>query len=256
VATTKPVPIEGGCFCGAIRYRVEGAPSAISICHCQSCRRASGAPTVSWFVIARGQFTLLSGSPVTYRSSAHVDRGFCGKCGTPLTYVHDSAPDTVELTTASLDHPSAMQPTREIWLSDKLPWVPVNQELDHHSGEAQSTFTPPGWPTVTPRIIAAGAEALVEFVKRVFDATGNYHPQAPAELRIGDSMIMISDAGVRAPTPACLYVYVANVDATWQRALDAGARCVEQPSNTPYGDRRGIVLDRWGNTWQIATRLS
>jgi hypothetical protein len=134
-------PIEGGCFCGAIRYRVDGAPFSISICHCQSCRRASGAPTVSWFVVTRGQFTLLSGSPSTYRSSAHVHRGFCGKCGTPLTYEHDSAPDSVELTTASLDHPAAMQPTKEIWLSDKLPWVTVNQDLDHHSGEAQPGFT-------------------------------------------------------------------------------------------------------------------
>ncbi len=52
---------------------------------------------------------------------------------------------------------------------------------------------------------------------------------------------MISDAGVRAPTAACLYVYVADVDATWQRAVDAGAQPVEPPSNTPYGDRRGIV---------------
>jgi uncharacterized glyoxalase superfamily protein PhnB len=249
--------IEGGCLCGSIRYSVDGRPSSISICHCQSCRRAGGAPTVAWFVISRAQFTLLSGSPCEYPSSVHVRRSFCGKCGTQLAYEHDSAPDTVELTVASLDEPSAIQPTQEIWLADKLPWIAVNQDLEHYREETSPTprFKPRGWNTVTPRIIAADAKSLVEFVKRVFDATGDYHPQAPAEMKIGDSIVMVSDAGVRAPTAACLYVYVADVDATWQRAVDAGGQAIETPSNTPYGDRRGIVMDRWGNTWQIATRL-
>jgi PhnB protein len=249
--------IEGGCLCGAIRFRVEGAPVSISICHCQSCRRAGGAPSVSWFVISRRQFTILSGSAVEYPSSARVKRGFCGRCGTQLIYEHDSAPDTIELTTASLDEPSEMQPTKEIWLSDKLPWAAVNQNSDHHWDEESPLprFKPVGWSSVTPRIVAVDAKSLVEFVKQVFDATGEYRDQAPAEMKLGDSIIMISDAGVRAPTVACLYVYVANVDATWQRAIVAGAHSIEAPGNTPYGDRRGIALDRWGNTWQIATRL-
>lgn len=250
--------IEGGCLCGAIRYRVEGKPSAISICHCQSCRRASGAPTVSWFVISRGEFTLLSGSPVSYTSSVHVKRSFCGKCGTQLAYEYDSAPDTIELTTASLDEPSVLQPTKEIWLTDRLPWVAVNRDLEHHLDEGAPIpkFAPVGWNTVTPRIIAADAKSLVGFVKGVFGAIGDYSSRAPAELKLGDSIIMISDAGAREPSTACLYIYVADVDATWHRAITAGARSIEPPSDTPYGDRRGIVADRWGNTWQIATRLN
>ena len=119
-----------------------------------------------------------------------------------------------------------------------------------------SMYKPSGWPTVTPRIIVPGAEDLVDFVKRVFGATGDYHPQAPAEVRIGDSIIMISEAGVRDTALACLYVYVESADATWQRAIDAGARSIEAPLDTPYGDRRGMVKDHWGNTWQIATRKS
>ena len=117
-----------------------------------------------------------------------------------------------------------------------------------------SMYKPSGWPTVTPRIIVADAENLVDFVKQVFGATGDYHLQAPAELRIGDSIIMISEAGVRDTMLACLYVYVESADATWQRAIDAGARSIEAPLDTPYGDRRGMVKDQWGNTWQIATR--
>jgi PhnB protein len=116
-------------------------------------------------------------------------------------------------------------------------------------------FRPPGWPTVTPRIIVRGAEMLVAFVKEVFGATGDYRREAPAELRIGDSIIMISETGVREPMPACLYVYVKNADLTWQQAVKAGAQSLESPSNTPYGDRRAMVKDRWGNTWQIATRM-
>jgi PhnB protein len=116
-------------------------------------------------------------------------------------------------------------------------------------------FKPDGWHSVTPRIIVPDAAGLVDFIRHVFDASGDYSPRAPAELRIGDSIIMVSDAGVREQMLSCLYVYVENADDTWQRAIAAGALSLEAPSDTPYGDRRGMVRDRWGNTWQIATRI-
>jgi len=118
----------------------------------------------------------------------------------------------------------------------------------------QSPAAPKGWHTVTPRIVARGAEDLVAFVKRVFDATGDYRPDVPTVVTIGDSHIMVSDAGVRPPTPAFLYVYVSHVDDVHRRAVEAGARVLEEPSATPYGDRRCMVEDEWGNTWQVATR--
>jgi PhnB protein len=120
---------------------------------------------------------------------------------------------------------------------------------------AARPIKPAGWHTVTPRIIVRGADKLVAFLKDVFEATGDYRAEAPAELRLGDSIIMISEAGVREAMPACLYVYVENADITWQRAVKAGAQSLEAPSNMPYGDRRGMVKDPWGNTWQIATRI-
>jgi PhnB protein len=116
-----------------------------------------------------------------------------------------------------------------------------------------SNFTPDGWHTVTPRIVVRGARELVEFIKQVFDATGNYRPDRPAVINIGDSMIMISEAGMRNPVPAFLYVYVKDTDATYRRAIEAGASPLEEPSDVSYGDRRGMVEDRWDNTWQIAT---
>jgi PhnB protein len=116
-------------------------------------------------------------------------------------------------------------------------------------------FAPQGWPTVIPRIVARDAQRLVEFIKHIFGATGDYHPDRPTVLSIGDSMIMISDAGIRDATPAFLYVYVADTDETYRRAVEAGARSLEEPSNLAYGDRRGMVEDKWGNVWQIATHI-
>jgi len=67
-------------------------------------------------------------------------------------------------------------------------------------------------------------------------------------------MVLISDGGgLREAMPAVLYVYVENADETYQRAVAAGAKSIERPADTPYGDRRAAVRDSWANTWQIAT---
>jgi PhnB protein len=116
-----------------------------------------------------------------------------------------------------------------------------------------SWFTPEGWHTVTPRIVVRNAEQMVAFLQRVFGATGDYRKDSPSIVQIGDSVLMVSEAGIRDPAPAFLYVYVEDTDDIFRRALEAGATSVEQPSDMPYGDRRGMVEDQWGNTWQIAT---
>ena len=108
---------------------------------------------------------------------------------------------------------------------------------------------------MTPRLVVHDAPQLVEFIKHVFGATGDYQPDRPSVMNVGDSMIMISEAGARPPVPAFLYVYVADADEIYRRALQRGARSLEEPADMRYGDRRGIVEDEWGNTWQIATFL-
>jgi PhnB protein len=116
-------------------------------------------------------------------------------------------------------------------------------------------LSPEGWRTITPRIVAHDSRNLVGFIKQVFEARGEYRDAAPTVLSIGDSMIMISDIGVRGPTPAFLYVYVRDVDETYRLAVLAGAVSVEEPRDLPYGDRRAMIEDRWGNIWQIATLM-
>jgi PhnB protein len=88
----------------------------------------------------------------------------------------------------------------------------------------------------------------------VFRAQGELRPGLPAEIRIGDSVVMISGGdGLRDPAVAFLYVYVEDADSTYKCAIAANAVSLEVPTDLPYGDRRAMVRDEWGNTWQIAT---
>jgi uncharacterized glyoxalase superfamily protein PhnB len=94
--------------------------------------------------------------------------------------------------------------------------------------------------------------AQVDFLRLVFNATGSVESGRPAEIAVGDSLIMVSPTTERHPFPAFLYVYVADADAAFERALAAGATTLEPPINTPYGDRRAMVRDPFGNVFQIA----
>lgn len=114
-------------------------------------------------------------------------------------------------------------------------------------------YVPDGWPTLIPRIFVETPEALVAFIKQVFGATGSFHATRPSEMRIGDSILMVSAAIDREPMAAFLYVYVEDTDSTYRRALKSGATSIEPPRDLPYGDRRATLRDAWGNTWQIAT---
>lgn len=119
------------------------------------------------------------------------------------------------------------------------------------------TFQPDGWSTVTPRIVTSDVEGLCKFLEAVFAAAGARRSGAPAEMRIGDSIVMVSDGGgARETMPAFLYVYVANADETYRRAVALGAESIEAPADMPYGDRRATIRDAWGNVWQVATRTS
>ncbi len=116
-------------------------------------------------------------------------------------------------------------------------------------------YIPPGWHSITSRLVARYPEALVLFLKRAFGASGEFTAGAPAVMRIGDSTIMVSGTGPRDPTASLLYLYVADADATFGSACRAGASVLEEPTDTSYGDRRAMVRDPFGNDWQIATYM-
>jgi uncharacterized glyoxalase superfamily protein PhnB len=115
-------------------------------------------------------------------------------------------------------------------------------------------FKPDDRPSVVPRLFTDDVAGLVAFLRAAFDARGDLVRDRPTELTIGDSVIMVADGGgVRAPTSSAFYVYVPDADAAWARAVKAGAESYAKPEDTPWGDRRAIVNDPWGNHWQIAT---
>jgi uncharacterized glyoxalase superfamily protein PhnB len=121
---------------------------------------------------------------------------------------------------------------------------------------------PDGYHAVTPYLVVDGAARLIDFLAAVFNAEEVERFAAPgnrighAEMRIGDSLVMLGDAhGEHGPRQAMLYVYVDNADATYQRALAAGASSVQAPADQFYGDRSAGVMDPVGNLWWIATHI-
>ncbi len=103
-------------------------------------------------------------------------------------------------------------------------------------------------------MVVADLAAELEFLRSVFGATGEIHRDRPVEVRIGDSLVMVSEVGERDPFPAFLYVYVEDADGAYRQAMTSGASSIEAPLDTPYGDRRAMIRDRFGNVFQVAHR--
>src|ERR1035437_3384908 len=117
---------------------------------------------------------------------------------------------------------------------------------------------PDGAHTVTPYLVVEGVPKLIDFLKQAFGAEELFRMARPdggvmhAEVKIGDSMIMIGEAmGQWKPKPCSLYLYVEDVDAVYQRAIQAGGTSVGEPKDQFYGDRSGGVTDPCGNHWEI-----
>ena len=119
---------------------------------------------------------------------------------------------------------------------------------------------PAGFRSLTPYVIVPGADAFITFAKEVFGAEEVFRMRQPdgsighAELRIGDSMLEVSDGGgAWPPRPAAIHVYLPDADAAYRRAVAAGARTLIAPTDMPYGDREADVTDPFGNNWYIGT---
>jgi len=128
----------GGCLCGEVRYEVSGEVSNLCYCHCISCRRAAGAPLVPWGTVARQGFRLTRGALAEYGSSPAVARGFCAACGTSLTYRHAARPAEIDVALATLDDAARFAPQMHVWVSEKLPWVSINDGLPQFAAGSAS----------------------------------------------------------------------------------------------------------------------
>jgi len=124
-------------------------------------------------------------------------------------------------------------------------------------------WIPEGFRTVTPYLVVKGAANLTEFLQRAFHAElkGQWKRDdgtiMHSQLRIGDSALELADGGgAYPPSPGSLHIYVADVDATYRRAVEAGAVSLRAPANQPYGDRDASIQDPSGNQWYIGTCLT
>lgn len=113
----------GGCHCGAVRYEMTTEVAHDALCHCTDCRKASGAPATAWAMAAADQVTI-TGEPVTYASSEHGRRMFCGACGTSLFYTNEAIfPGMIDVQSATLDDPDAIPLGGQIQTAERIGWM-------------------------------------------------------------------------------------------------------------------------------------
>ena len=116
--------LEGGCQCGAIRYKVSGDPVYVALCHCEDCRKSSGTPMSHWSAFAENDVTVTVGEPRDYQSSENGTRSFCATCGTGLLYRNPAMlPGLIDIQASTLDDPSALPPQIHVQTADRVAWL-------------------------------------------------------------------------------------------------------------------------------------
>jgi hypothetical protein len=120
----------GGCQCGSIRYALNGEPVHVDLCHCDDCRRSSGAPVVCWAGFKETDLAVEKGSPKSFNSSGSAFRSFCPDCGSGLFYKNaELLPGIVEVQTGTLDEPEKLPPHQHIQAAERLSWMERAHEL-------------------------------------------------------------------------------------------------------------------------------
>ena len=122
----------GGCRCGAVAVRASEDPTGVVYCHCQDCRKSSGAPVSLFVGYHTGQVEWLQGEPRVYESSPGVYRSFCGRCGAPVSFEDERLPGETYLPVGIFDDPETFEPERHEWVSRRLRWFDVPDGLPRH----------------------------------------------------------------------------------------------------------------------------
>ncbi len=132
--------ITGGCLCGAIRYAIAARPIGGGFCHCRDCQYLSGGTPASVIGFPRKAFRLTKGEPRAYWSTsdrnARVARLFCADCGTRISALNESNPETIPISVGSLDDPSAFTPMAHIWTASAQPWHHIDPSIPCFEADA------------------------------------------------------------------------------------------------------------------------
>ena len=123
-------PYEGGCQCGAVRWRAAAEPENVRLCHCRNCQRATGGPYFARILFPANAVTR-SGETTAWASSHRMVRRSCAACGTPVFADPNDAP-FIAVALATLDEPGALSPGSHIWVSEKLAWVMIDDGLPRY----------------------------------------------------------------------------------------------------------------------------
>jgi hypothetical protein len=126
-------PVEGGCQCGAVRYRVTAPPLSVYNCHCRDCQRTSGATNEMSMPIRRETLEHLSGDLIAFDKTADSGRIVrqmrCARCGTKVWNEPQSSPALIILKPGTLDDPSWAAPIGNIWTDSRVPWIAIDPQL-------------------------------------------------------------------------------------------------------------------------------
>ncbi|HEY1426878.1 MAG TPA: GFA family protein [Caulobacteraceae bacterium] len=128
----------GGCQCGAVRFRVDAPLVDSAICHCRMCQKATGGLFGAFASFPTPAVAWTRGARKVFRSSEHIDRGFCGDCGTPLTFEAAGEGRHIGLTIGSLDAPAAVRPEKQIMVDERLAWIDALADIPRRSPEDEA----------------------------------------------------------------------------------------------------------------------
>lgn len=124
--------LSGQCLCKSVRFRVSGPVIRTGHCHCESCRRATSSPVTSFFCVAKENVVFEGETLRHYASSPGVSRGFCGACGSPISYETDDRPNDIDLYVGTLDDASGLTITQHWFWSERVPWLACDDNLPKH----------------------------------------------------------------------------------------------------------------------------
>ncbi|MCF6319274.1 MAG: GFA family protein [Proteobacteria bacterium] len=124
--------LQGGCLCGAIKYTTTAKPFASEYCHCRMCQKIAGSPVTTWMDFKIEQVIWKTRKPKEYQSSEHVRRGFCGLCGSTLSFRDDRNPDYLTLSVVSLDDPNKIKPSYHIYTQSQVDWLKIDDDCKRY----------------------------------------------------------------------------------------------------------------------------
>ncbi len=125
-------PMTGGCLCGSVRYRATSTPFWAGHCHCQNCRRHSGASFATDVMFHTDEVSWLDEQPTYYKSSDRCERGFCSTCGSTVSARYFAEPDVIVIAAGTLDDANLIEPVLHAFTSRRVAWVKLNDGLPEY----------------------------------------------------------------------------------------------------------------------------